>query len=245
MASIEFIKTRIAGAEKRLEKLNKKMDRIRIAKESDYEENNPYCYSDYDFRSTEIEINRTREALAEYGDRLRKETEKAASRNVKAINDFLDKWLSDCVAWFEAEYLKYQEAEKEHCRRRDEFRDRFNSRRQTPEERRADREAWSKEAAEFKRTWTHVTQFDHGSLPWHETMLKDLEAERIRKYDDIIERTNEIIGQITNAAGLEISPDGNLNGIIEGTKGRANVHTIGAGGYNIQCFHFRTLIHKI
>ena len=35
----------------------------------------------------------------------------------------------------------------------------------------------------------------------------------------------------------------NLNGYIIGTKGCCSIKTIGAGGYNIQCFHFRTLIH--
>ena len=38
---------------------------------------------------------------------------------------------------------------------------------------------------------------------------------------------------------------GDINGIIVGTEGKAKIQTIGAGGYNIQCFHFRTLIHEI
>ena len=50
---------------------------------------------------------------------------------------------------------------------------------------------------------------------------------------------------ITDAAALYIGPEGDINGIIVGTEGKAKIQTIGAGGYNIQCFHFRTLIHEI
>ena len=52
MASIEFIQKRVDGAKTKIEKLNKKLERIEIAKASNYEENNPYCYSDYDLRYT-------------------------------------------------------------------------------------------------------------------------------------------------------------------------------------------------
>lgn len=76
-------------------------------------------------------------------------------------------------------------------------------------------------------------------------MVKDLEQEKLRKYDDIIERTNDIVGKITDASELRVSPKGNLDGFISGEKGKAKVQTIGAGGYNIQCFHFRTLIKPV
>ena len=72
---------------------------------------------------------------------------------------------------------------------------------------------------------------------------KDLKDEAERKYDFIIERTNAIVGEITDASGLKVGAKGDLNGYIKGTRGMAKVQTIGAGGYNIQCFHFRTLIH--
>ena len=75
-------------------------------------------------------------------------------------------------------------------------------------------------------------------------LLKDLEAEYNRKYDFIIERTNAIVGQITDATNLTIT-NGELNGVIIGTRGVARVTTIGAGGYNIQKFHFRTLVNAV
>ena len=74
---------------------------------------------------------------------------------------------------------------------------------------------------------------------------KDLGKEWNRKYDFIIERTNAIVGTITDASNLKIGAKDDLNGYIIGTKGTAKVQTIGAGGYNIQCFHFRTLINEM
>ena len=52
------------------------------------------------------------------------------------------------------------------------------------------------------------------------------------------------VGTITDASALYIGPEGDINGYIVGTEGEAKIQTIGAGGYNIQCFHFRTLIHE-
>jgi hypothetical protein len=74
---------------------------------------------------------------------------------------------------------------------------------------------------------------------------KVLEQEANRKYDFIIERTNAIVGKITDASNLKVGAKQDLNGFIIGTKGRAKVQTIGAGGYNIQCYHFRTLINEM
>lgn len=76
-------------------------------------------------------------------------------------------------------------------------------------------------------------------------LAKDLNEEANRKYDFIIERTNAIVGEITDASGLSVGSKQDLNGFIVGTRGTAKVQTIGAGGYIIQCFHFRTLINAV
>jgi hypothetical protein len=44
---------------------------------------------------------------------------------------------------------------------------------------------------------------------------------------------------------LRIDSIGEINGIIQGTISNAKVRTITAGGYNIQCFHYRVLVNKI
>lgn len=72
-----------------------------------------------------------------------------------------------------------------------------------------------------------------------------LEREKKEKMMDLIERITSIVGTITDAGDLHIGPKGDINGTIIGDKGMASVETIGAGGYNIQCYHYRTLIHEI
>lgn len=78
-------------------------------------------------------------------------------------------------------------------------------------------------------------------LAW---LKKTLENDKKIKMLDLINRVNAVIGSITDASNLKVRA-GNLNGYIDGENGRAKVETIGAGGYNIQCFHYRTLVNKI
>ena len=69
-----------------------------------------------------------------------------------------------------------------------------------------------------------------------------LDMEANAKYDDIVARTEAKAGQIVDASMLSVGQKGELNGHVDGTKGSVWIETIGAGGYNIQCFHFRTLV---
>lgn len=74
---------------------------------------------------------------------------------------------------------------------------------------------------------------------------KFLEREKKEKMFDLIERITSITGKITDASYLHIGAKGDINGTIIGEDGMASVETIGAGGYNIQCYHYRTLIHEV
>lgn len=106
---------------------------------------------------------------------------------------------------------------------------------------------------EYEYAKEYITRFSKYSEAVQK-LRKDLAEEAKRKYDFIIERVNAICGTITDASNLSIGAKQDLNGRIIGDRGTASVKTIGAGGYNEgeivnvkhgQCFHFRTLIHKV
>lgn len=80
----------------------------------------------------------------------------------------------------------------------------------------------------------------------------DTEAVRFTEEDcdlkrlQFIIRTNAITGDTITDAHLFIAHEsGDVNGTISGTNGIATVKTIGAGGYNVQCYHFRCLIKSV
>lgn len=89
----------------------------------------------------------------------------------------------------------------------------------------------------------------------YDKLDKVLAQEKLNKYYDLCDRISKVVGEITNASDLKIGyKNGELNGIVEGTKGKAKVETVGAGGYNTdiivnvkhgQIFHYRVLVTPI
>lgn len=72
-----------------------------------------------------------------------------------------------------------------------------------------------------------------------------IEKDKENKTLDLIRRVESITGKIIDAKHLEVSEKGELDGIVIGEIGKAKVETISAGGYNIQCFHYRVLVKEI
>lgn len=268
MASIEFITKRIEGKEKEIDKLNKKLARIRKAEATGWTVN-PYYYHESDLKYTLRDIEVAQKTLEDYKAQLIAENEKANSRNVPAIVDFLNGWKIRVISHFTNGLMEYY-LEKEYVR--DLYRqikNQYYCTASTPEQiayEEASKAFRNKchgyyERQEFINRWgkpdSKEVKVRDGEYEWlrpynSESTLeealnkleRDLTQEWNRKYDFIIERTNEIVGKITDATKLKVGAKGDLNGYIIGTKGTAKVQTIGAGGYNIQCFHFRTLINE-
>lgn len=78
----------------------------------------------------------------------------------------------------------------------------------------------------------------------------DEEIERRVKLDvkfsilDLLNRVSEVAGEVEDWNNVRWVGKA-LNGTLKGSKNNVRVETIEAGGYNIQRFHYRVLIHKI
>lgn len=268
MASIEFIQKRIDGKEKEVAKLEKKLERIRKAEASGWE-NNPYGYYESDLKWTGRDLEAAKEALEKYRADMAVALEKAASRNVPAILEFLEGWKQRCFDFYHEGLVSYYDelkAVKALCEEANKVRygspeheEAYKRFTDASDAFRAKRTGYFEEWEEVRngRKYRGRNKVRSGEYEYLEPysgertledavsrLKKDLTEEANRKYDFIIERTNAIVGKITDASGLEVGAKHDLNGYIVGEKGTAKVQTIGAGGYNVQCFHFRTLINK-
>lgn len=253
MATMEFIQKRISGKENEIDKLTKKLARIRKAEAGGWDRNNPYLYSESDLRRCLKDLEAAKEALAKYQAELQTATEKAASRNVTVILEFLEGWKVRSRKFYTDSFGRYVKAKAEYLEKDSAYTKWFNSESRNDPDRQRKVQEFRAYKEQFKTTWAFLTpyitrQANAETHRYEEVFMadkldKDLDTEANRKYDFIIQRTNAIVGEITDASGLSVGAKGDLNGYIIGKKGRAKVQTIGAGGYNIQCFHFRTLIN--
>lgn len=78
-----------------------------------------------------------------------------------------------------------------------------------------------------------------------ERLQKIINREAKAKEKTLIARVNKEVGSIVKALNLNVGVNGELNGTIQGENGVCKIETIYAGGYNIQCLHYRVLVHKI
>lgn len=272
MASADFIQKRIAGKEKELDKLNKKLARIRKVEAQGWKDPNPYGYDPSDLKYTLRDIDKAQKDLDGYKAQLAAEEEKAQSRNVPAILEFLEVWKARVFTYYDndlrdafeelervkelrnaealqhAETPEYKEAYKKYTEFYKAYNDKLNGyyRELTPEEKKMPKFRYEYRIKIRDGEWEHILPYFERTYEESIAKLqKHLDEEANRKYDFIIERTTAITGKITDATGLEIGAKADLNGFIIGEKGTAKVQTIGAGGYNIQCYHFRTLINEV
>ena len=164
---------------------------------------------------------------------------------VPVIEDFLEKWKQNAFQWYINRAGKYGELLTQQVNESKELETKQGT---------MDRKEYgklsselykkhSKEKNRFEKLTQEITGY-RGKIDT-EKLDKVLESEKKAKRAGLVERVRSITGDFKNANLLRIGENGELNGIITGIKGTAKVETISAGGWNIQCFHFRVLVKEI
>lgn len=77
---------------------------------------------------------------------------------------------------------------------------------------------------------------------FEKNLSKTLDKEVEYKRKKLITRIENKAGKIQNASGLCLGDNGEINGTIIGDNATVRVQTVYAGGYNIQCLHYRVLV---
>lgn len=104
--------------------------------------------------------------------------------------------------------------------------------------------------AEIKEKYTQVIidlakPGNYSPKAREERLIKIINKEAESKEKLLISRVNKEVGTIVKALNLKVGFNGELNGIIQGKNGKCKIETIYAGGYNVQCLHYRVLVHKV
>lgn len=238
-------KVRIENAKKAIDKLEKKIDRINKAMETG---KNPYMYEESDLRRTNMELEDKKAKLKEYELKLEK---KNSIPNVPVIEEFLAEWRAKAREWYKIEYKRLLEYHVERQKKLDEINRQYREKeiKSLNEKKLKEQELgvdYRTHRQNLKDRFSSVTlKLSESSSTWESSLdtLLDREVENKRK--TLIERVMQVTGTIEDASGLHIGDNGEINGYIKGSKGVAEVKTISAGGWNIQCFHYRVLVNKI
>lgn len=213
-------------------------DKVRF--EIDYA-NNHVKYWSKSIRDTEKKINKYEAQLAEFKGML-----EGRIKEYPIVRKFVNDWRDKCVAHINnEETIKAMLSDYNDMMR--EIAVIESSAKESGEDLMKTYCKKKELRAKFEGDWGFVSvyySFYNNELDV-EKLERDYNREADRKYDKLIEDVEYYVGEITDISELRIGVDGNLNGIVVGKNGKVKVQTILAGGYNIQCLHYRCLLNRI
>lgn len=172
---------------------------------------------------------------------------------VEPVKEFLDKWEVEAIKYYKRtrdSYLEERaaidEAKEAFCKKYPGFRFqsmynevKFDNKKQNDEYIEITNRFFSLEDNKpsiFNKVSPFYDYFD-------KALKEALKKEVANKYASLVKRIEKIAGEIKDAKRLMVV-NGDLNGIVVGSKDTVSVRTITAGGYNIQCLHYRVLVKK-
>lgn len=162
----------------------------------------------------------------------------------QVVKDFVHTWRVKTEKWIYINLENFTEARNSIYKLYDKACDYSNN--LTYEERKALKNEYNEKMRQLKEVTDPfiLNLYSRGSNK--EDIDKLLDEEESGKILDLIKRVTKVTGTITDASALRIGEqNGELNGLVIGEEGKAFVETIGAGGYNIQRFHYRVLVKVV
>lgn len=116
----------------------------------------------------------------------------------------------------------------------------------------AKREAYKAYNAEYEEVRSNYSSEEWNVLAYKSD--EEIHAENMKSADKLVlnfhARVADIVDEIADASDLRLNRDNAgyiiINGKVKGSNGKtAKVQSVGAGGWNIQRFHIRVLVHEV
>lgn len=207
------------------------------------------------------DIERNEKKLAELEEKLSGYREKRAAEekrndipHIPALEDFLVQWKEKATHYYCREVRDLAAHQQQ---RRDKLKE-IESKYEYPSMHWREIDAEAKAIGMDSKTFNKAmklrfTQDVHrlcaeglpGESRFDQFLDKMLSDEVRSKRLDLYYRCVNAVGVLTDVSGLSVGENGSLNGHVVGEQGKANVETIYAGGYNIQCLHYRVLVKPV
>lgn len=261
---IDKKKIAIAKIEKRIQKWENKKNLEDFWKEEgwchqpqyetkkQYEERHYSNYLDYcndEIHIATIDLEDAKNTLKKYEDQLKSINEFNHSVKIQVLVDFLTDWGEKSYNWYINNANEYIRLKNNYNVNYDkylqEYKNRYNIEELHTIQKYRIEEIFKSEYYASINTFTKSLVGFHNKID-EDTLKKEIEREKVRKYKDLVARISNCVGEIKDVKNLSIGDqNGEINGFVIGSKGKAEVETISAGGYNIQCFHYRVLVKKI
>lgn len=203
-----------------------------------------------ELRSAYIDLAEQKATLNKYKVALDKETNFQKMEKIETIWKFLQQWKKDAFKYFNENAKEYTELRHKLRHKEEEETKKYIAK--YIKDNNLEKLNWKEEyhlSLQFKKEYYRNIHSVTRSLYQYTGRLDEeklnifLNKTVEEKYNNLVQTITKKAGEITDATNLNIGPKGDINGYVQGTKNKVHVQTIGAGGYNIQIFHYRTLVN--
>lgn len=234
-SKVENLQVRVDNSKKKIEKLEQKIERIKIALNGG---KNPYYYREDDLKWSLKDLEVAKRNLSKYEEALAIEINKEKAPKIKVLVDFLENWKKQATIYYRNECKRYIETYYQ-----------FEAEEKTitdwKERRLLEDQHYRTMQQMFTSNIRELVSFRSETSTNEKELEKMLSREVEAKYDDLVDRISKVTGEIKDCEQLHIGGNGSINGFVKGEKATAKVETIMAGGYNIQCLHYRVLVNRV
>lgn len=207
-----------------------------------------------DIERNEKKLAELEEKLSGYREKKSAEEKRNDIPQIPALEDFLAQWKEKATEHYSLEVLELAAHQQDRREKIKEIESKYEYPslywREINEEAKAigmDSESFNK--AMKMRFTQDIHRLRAEGLPgeprFDQYLDKMLSDEVRSKRLDLYYRCVSAVGVLTDVSGLYVGNNGSLNGHVVGEQGKANVETIYAGGYNIQCLHYRVLVKPV